>query len=66
MTINANPDVLKARNRVYTMEPESRFCLPVALAFDPEKERLAVADTQRQRLQLYNKVGGYVEPQFNL
>ena len=66
MTIDANPDVLKARRRVYTMESESRFCLPVALAFDAEKERLVVADTQRQRLQLYNKLRDYVDPQFNL
>ena len=66
MTINANPDVLKARSRVYTMEPESRFCLPVGLAFHAEKERLVVADTQRQRLQLYNKLRDYVDPQFNL
>lgn len=66
MTIDANLDVLKARRRVYTFEPEWRFSLPVALAFDAEKERLVVADTQRQRLQLYNKVNGYADPQFNL
>lgn len=66
MQVDANVDVIKARRRVYTLEPEWRFALPTAVAFDAEKWRLIVADTQRARLQIYTKLKGYVEPQFNL
>ena len=66
MTVDANADVMKARRRVYTTEPEWRFALPTGVAFDPKKERLIVVDSQRYRLQIYNKLKGYVEPQFNL
>ncbi len=64
--VDANADVIKARRRVYTLEPEWRFAMPTAVAFDEAKSRLLVADTQRGRLQIYNKVNGYMEPQFNL
>ena len=66
MTVDANPDLVKARRRVYTTEPEWRFAMPRGVAFDPVKQRLLVADTQRSRLQIYNKLKNYTEPQFNL
>ncbi len=66
MTIYANVDVFKARRRVYTTAPEWRLALPVGVVFDPRKSRLLVADTQRSRFQIYNKVKGYLDPQFNL
>ena len=66
MTVDANADYAKARRRVYTREPEWRFALPVALAFDSANTRLVVADTQRNRLQIYNKLSGYSDPQINL
>ena len=66
MMVDANADVIKARRRVYTTEPEWRFALPTGVAFDHKKERLMVVDTQRSRLQIYNKLKGYIEPQFNL
>ena len=65
-TVDANADVMKARRRVYSLEPEWRFALPTAVAFDGTKSRLIVADTQRGRLQMYNKLNNYAEPQFNL
>ena len=65
-TVDANEDIRKARRRVYTMEPEWRFSLPMGVTFDPKKNRFFVADTQRYRLQIYNKLHGYLEPQFNL
>ncbi|ETX07145.1 MAG: hypothetical protein ETSY2_12895 [Candidatus Entotheonella gemina] len=65
-TVDANADVIKARRRVYTLEPEWRFMMPTALVFDADKSRLLVADTQRGRLQIYNKPKDYIEPQFNL
>ena len=64
--VDANADVVKARRRVYTLEPEWRFAMPTGVAFDAAKSRLLVTDTQRGRLQIYNKVSGYMEPQFNL
>lgn len=62
----SNPDTMKRRREVDTMEPEWRFGLPTGVTFDPQKSRFIVADTQRQRLQIYNKVTGYMEPQRNL
>ena len=64
--VEANADVEKARRRVYTMEPEWRFAMPTGLVFDEAKSRLIVTDTQRGRVQIYNKLQDYMEPQFNL
>ena len=64
--VDANADVIKARRRVYTLEPEWRFAMPTAVTFDSEKDRLLVADTQRSRVQIYNKLKDYIDPQFNL
>ena len=64
--VDANADVIKARRRAYTLEPEWRFSMPTGLEFDHAKSRLLVADTQRGRLQIYNKPNDYLEPQFNL
>ena len=64
--VRSNPDVYKARRRVYTLEPEWRFALPSAVAFDSLNSRLMVADTQRWRIQIYNKLLDYSEPQFNI
>jgi hypothetical protein len=57
---------MKARRRVYTTEPEWRLAMPTGLVFDPVRWRLLVMDTQRSRIQLYNKVKDYLDPQFNL
>ena len=64
--VDANVDVIKARRRAYTLEPEWRFALPTGVEFDVEKSRLIVADTQRSRVQIYHKPKDYLEPQFNL
>ena len=64
--VDANPDVIKARRRAYTLEPEWRFAMPTGVTFDVESSRLIVADSQRSRAQIYNKVKNYMEPQFNL
>ena len=66
VTVDANADVVKARRRVYSLEPEWRFAMPTGVAFDPARGRLLVADTQRGRVQIYSKVKDYLEPQFNL
>ena len=59
MSIDANPDMMKARRRVGSLEPEYRFCFPTAVDFDPEIDRIIVADSQRNRLQIYGKVRDY-------
>lgn len=66
MTVDANLDVLKARRRVRSTEPEWRFALPTGVTFDPVKGRLLVVDNQRSRLQIYNKLKDYTPPQLNL
>jgi DNA-binding beta-propeller fold protein YncE len=66
MSIDANPDMMKARRRVRSLEPEYRFCFPTAVDFDPETDRIVVADSQRNRLQVYRKVRDYVDFQANL
>ena len=65
MTVDANPDFLKGRNRVKSLEPESRFCYPSAVKFDRQR-RIVITDVQRGRIQIYIKEKDYVEPQFNL
>lgn len=65
-TVDANADVIKARRRVYTLEPEWRFALPTGLHFDKNGSRLIIADTQRARIQIYNKLTDYIEAQYNL
>ena len=64
--VEANLDMVKARRRVRSLEPEWRFYYPTAVAFDQAANRIVVADTQRARLQIYIKDGDYVDPQFNL
>ena len=64
--VDANPDVIKARRRVYSPEPEWRFAMPTGVTFDAVNSRLIVADTQRARVQIYSKVKDYLEAQFNL
>ena len=66
ITVDGNADVAKARRRVHSLEPEWRFNSPTGVVFNAEKERLVVVDTQRGRLQFYNKLKDYLDPQFNL
>lgn len=65
-SIDANPDMMKARRRVKSLEPEWRFACPSAVEFDPETYRIIVADGQRGRLQVYIKDRDYQDPQANL
>ena len=67
MSIDANPDMQRRRRQVYNLEDQQRpFRMPVACAFDQEANRLIVCDTQRNRLQIYEKDMNYADPQFNL
>jgi len=64
--VDANPDVIKARRLVRSTEPEWRFAMPRGLVFDAAGNRLLVLDTQRCRIQIYDKLKHYDVPQLNL
>jgi hypothetical protein len=64
-SIDANPDMMKAYRRARNLEPLWRF-FPTAVDFDPKTDRIIVADSQRNRLQIYRKVRDYVDFQANL
>ena len=64
--VEGDESLQKARRRVDSLEPEWRLALPMGVTFDPNKRRLIVADTQRHRVQIYDKPPSYVEAQFNL
>ena len=67
MSIDANPDMSRRRRQVENLEEQQKlFRMPVACAFDQENNRLIVCDTQRNRLQIYEKDSNYVDPQANL
>lgn len=66
MVADASTEVQKRRREVKSLEPEWRFAMPRSITFDPHKGRLMVVDTQRSRLQIYNKLKNYAEPQRNL
>ncbi len=66
MVVDVNPESLKRRREVRSMEPEWRLAMPRAVTFDARKGRLMIADTQRNRIQIYNKLNDYAEPQRNL
>jgi len=66
MTVAANTDYLKRRREVPSTEPEWTFAQPTAVEFDAANNRILVADTQRSRIQIYQKQSGYLVPQLNL
>jgi sugar lactone lactonase YvrE len=67
MGLDANPDMVKARRRVPDLiEQQRRFTKPRACNFDRENNLLFVADTARNRIQVYEKDHHYMDPQLNL
>jgi hypothetical protein len=64
--VEASPDIVKARRRVQTLEPETKFALPTSVRFDVARNRLYVVDSQRWRIQIFDKIDNYAEPQFNI
>ncbi len=64
--VGTNPGAVKRRREVKNMEIEWRLSMPTGVTFDTAKNRLFIADTQRNRLQIYNKLKEYAGPQRNL
>ena len=65
-SIDANPDMMKAYRRVQNLEQLWRFCFPTAVVFNAKTDQIIVADSQRNRLQVYKKVRDYLDFQANL
>jgi len=65
-SVDANPDMMKAYRRVHSLEPMWRFCFPSAIVYNPKLDQIIVADSQRNRLQVYKKVRDYMDFQANL
>ena len=59
MSLETNPGAIQRRREVRNFEQEWRFAFPTAVVFDAHYSRLIVADTQRNRLQIYNKLKNY-------
>ena len=66
IALEANPNAMRRRREARSLEREWRFAFPTALIFDARHGRLIVADTQRNRLQIYNKLEDYVRPSINV
>ena len=62
MTVATNSDAVRRRREVRDPQVEWRFSLPTGLVFDTVNQRLIVVDTQRMRLQIYNKLKDYTPP----
>jgi len=63
--VDANPDYIKARQRVKSLEAEWRFTRPTAVEINDDGQ-IFITDNQRGRIQVYQKEKNWVEPQFNL
>ena len=64
-SIDANPDYRKGRLMVKDVAQEWRFNRPTTLAITSDNQ-IMVAESQRMRIQVYQKESDWVDPQFNL
>ena len=63
--LDANPEEVRGRLLVESLEPEWRFNRPTAIAIDTDG-KILVAESQRSRIQVYQKEEGWVDPDYNL
>jgi sugar lactone lactonase YvrE len=54
--IETNPEMVQQLHEMPDQAAIGRFSFPTGIAFDPEKHRILVTDSQRGRLQIYDKV----------
>ena len=66
MIVRTNPEAVKRRREVKDFRAEWLLRMPRAVAFDAPNNRLLILDTQRSRIQIYNKVRDYASPARNL
>jgi len=55
-TSETNPEAMKLLREARRPELIGRFSFPTGITFDPEKHRIIVTDSQRGRLQIYDKL----------
>ena len=66
MIVQTNPEAVKRRREVKNFQAEWKLRMPRAVAFDHANNRLLILDTQRSRIQIYNKLPNYASPARNL
>ena len=66
MIVRTNPEAVKRRREVKDFQAEWRLRMPRAVAYDAPNNRLLILDTQRSRIQIYNKLNSYASPARNL
>lgn len=66
MIVQTNPEAMKRRREVKDFQAEWKLRMPRGVAFDQANNRLLILDTQRSRIQIYNKLNGYASPARNL
>ncbi len=64
--VNASPQALLRRREVKDLSVEWRLAMPQAVQYDAGRNRLLIADTQRNRIQIYDKLDNYTSAQKNL
>ena len=64
--METNKEDVKRSREVKEFEEEWRLEMPNAVVFEEKNSSLVIADTQRARLQIYNKLKDYTEPARNL
>ena len=64
--VNASPQALVRRREVKDLSVEWRLAMPQAVSYDVARDRLLIADTQRNRIQIYSKLHNYTSAQKNL
>ena len=63
--VDASPDVVRGRKQAKYLESERRLSRPTSAMVSDDGE-IIITDTLRHRLQIYQKLEGYVAPQFNI
>ena len=64
--LTVSPQAMRRRREVKDLSVEWRLAMPQAVEYDAARERLLIADTQRNRIQIYNKLQNYTSAQKNL
>ena len=64
-TVDANPDYAKGYRRAKNLEPFGRFNRPLGVEIDVN-DRVIIVDSNRCRLQIYDKEKNYLDPQSNI
>ncbi len=64
--VEVNPEAVKKRREVKDITVEWKLQMPRAVDFDAANNRLIIMDTQRNRIQIYNKLKDYTSPARNL